>query len=113
MPMSRRLRIALVALTVAAGLAVAADVSVVVRGPLVLAAVLIAPGLAVSFSMGPMTIEMRALISVVTSAALVTLLAVVMMWADRWSGGVAFAVAAAVTIGCTLYPARATPGDHT
>ena len=110
--MRRELRIALIVVTAAAWIAQVADLTAVVRGPLVLLAVLVAPGLAASFSMGPMSTEMRVLVSIASSSALVTLLAVAMMSVGGWSGGVAFLVVAAVTIGCSLHPVRPTTGDH-
>ena len=104
--MTPRHRLAVLAVTVAAGVAAAFDLTVVVRGPLMLAALLVVPGLAASFSMGPMTAEMRALVSVAASGALLTVLAAAMLLVGGWSPGVAFAAVAAVTIGCVLFPVR-------
>lgn len=104
--MNPRLRLAIVAVTVAAGVAAAVDLTAVVRGPLMVAALLVAPGLAASFSMGPMSVEMRALVSVAASGALLTVLAAAMLSVGAWSPGAAFAAVAAVTIGCALNPVR-------
>lgn len=108
--MSSEVRIALVAVTVAAAVTLAVDVPVAVRGPLVTLAVLVAPGLAASFRMGPLTHEMRALVAVAASVALVTVLAVGMMVVGGWSVRGSYVVLAAVTIGCSL-PVRSSTGD--
>lgn len=108
--MTREVRIAVLAVTAAAGVALAADLPVAVRAPLVALSVLVAPGLAASFRMGPMTHELRALVSISASVALLTVLAVAMMLLDGWSAPGAYVVVAAVTLACSL-PVRPTTGD--
>ncbi len=96
---------------VAAVLFVAVDLGGPVRAFVTLVALLVAPGLAATRAMGPMEPETRALITVVTSAALTATIATVMSVIGRWSPGVGLAVVTAITLALLTFPDD-TGGDH-
>ncbi len=68
----------IVAFTVAALVLVGLDAGGPLRSVTTALAVLVAPGLAASLAMGPMSLEARALVSVVASASLLTVVSMVL-----------------------------------
>lgn len=89
-----------------AGTLVAFDTGGLVRVLVTVVALLVAPGLAASLSMGPMSIEARALISLTASAAVVTVVATTLALVGWWSPGTGFIVVGLLAIGLALVPFR-------
>jgi len=94
----RRVAGGLLALTFATLLSAVSGVDGPVAGAVSLVFVLVAPGLALSLPMGPMSVEARLLVSVAGSAALATVTALLLLAAGRWSGGLGLAVLATIVI---------------
>lgn len=94
----------IVAFTVAALVLVGLDAGGPLRSVTTALAVLVAPGLAASFAMGPMSIEARALVSVVASLALLTVVSMVLALLGSSSPATGLWVSALVAFALILVP---------
>lgn len=88
----------LLALTLATLLLAVVGADGPVAGAVSLVFVLVAPGLALSLPMGPMSPEARVLVSIVGSAALATVTSLLLLATGWWSGGLGLAVLATIVI---------------
>jgi len=94
----------IVAFTVAALVLVGLDADGPLRQVTTALVVLVAPGLAASLAMGPMSLEARALVSVVGSVALLTVVAMVLALLGSSSPTTGLWVSALVALALILVP---------
>ncbi|MFW2333098.1 hypothetical protein [Ilumatobacter sp.] len=94
----------IVAFTVAALVLVGLDAGGPLRSVTTALAVLVAPGLAASLAMGPMSLEARALVSVVASASLLTVVSMVLALLGSSSPTTGLWVSALVAFALILVP---------
>jgi hypothetical protein len=102
----RRLVIGLSALATAAVVVVAVDLPGTLGGLVVLAFVLLGPGLAGTLLMGPMAGEARVLASLAGSVALGVVVSVAMALTDTWSTLLGVAALALFTQTCVIVALR-------
>lgn len=100
------LRRGLLTVTLLALVLVVFDAGGPLRQVAALLAVLVAPGLAASLRMGPMSVELRALISLTVSTALLTVIATGMALFEWWSPTTAFVIVAAFVAMLALLPSE-------
>ncbi len=111
----RRIAVGLIALTIATALLVVLDVGGPARVAVTLGFTLVAPGLALSLLMGPMSIEARLLVALAGSAALATVVSVALAAAGGLSGGLGLTALAAIVsmIALPVARRRGPPADPT
>ena len=97
--------------TLATSVIVGLDLDGPLRQSTTLVFVLVAPGLAATLLMGPMALEARALIAVTGSASLATVVAVMQLVTDLWSGRAGFFAIAVVTQALLIMSFRHTDDD--
>mgnify|MGYP001813924611 FL=1 len=102
----------LVAVTVAALVLVQIDAGGPVRTVTTTLALLVAPGLAASLAMGAMSIEARALVSIAGSAALLTVVSMVMALLGWWSPSAGLWICSVVALVLVLVPFLRRPASR-
>lgn len=98
MSRARWVGVALLVLSVVALVLVVLDVRGPIRGGAAVLLVLIAPGLALSLSMGPLSPELRLLVAIAASVALATVISVLLVATGVWSNSLATALLAGATV---------------
>lgn len=101
----------IVAVVVAALVLVALDAGGPIRALVTALALLVAPGLAASLAMGPMSIEARVLVSLVGSVVLMTAVSLPMALIGSWSPTVGLWIVALVSIALVLVSFLLSGGD--
>lgn len=111
MTVDRRVSLAAAAFAAVTLVLVVADVGGPVRAAATAVFVLVVPGLLVSSVMGPMSGAARALVSVVGSVSIATLLSLLLLAAGLWSGALAQTVLSIAVIAAVVSGRRRTTSD--